>query len=236
VKGAQRLLGSAAIALAIGFNIPYAVLASLYDYPAILRRPAAEALDRFAALGSSVILAWHGFALAALALVPLALALAITPARLRTSPAIAIGAAMSGALAGLAQAIGLWRWVFVVPALARSHADPATAPALRQADEAAFALLNAYGGVAIGEHIGQLLTALFIALMALLQWREGARRTARLGAVTAATMAIGVHEGLALALGADGSAFSAFTIAGFAGLTFWLIATGAVLLKGKAAA
>lgn len=232
MKGGQRLLGSATIALAVAFNIPYAVLVSLYDYPAILRRPAAEALDRFAALGSSVILAWHGFALAALALVPLAVALAITPARLRRSPAIAIGAAMSGALAGLAQAIGLWRWVFVVPALARSHADPATSLVLRQGDEAAFALLNAYGGVAIGEHIGQLMTALFVALLAVLQWREGARRTGGLGGVTAATMAVGAHEGLALALGAGGGLFSAMTIAGFAGLTLWLIATGAGLLRG----
>ncbi|MEI6642681.1 MAG: DUF4386 family protein [Novosphingobium sp.] len=235
MKRARQLLGSAAIALALGFNIPYAVLASLYDYPAILRRPAAEALDRFAALGSSVILAWHGFALAALALVPLAIALAITPARLRTSPAVAIGAAMSGALAGLAQAIGLWRWVFVVPALARSHADPATPFAMRQADETAFALLNAYGGVAIGEHIGQLLTALFVGLVATLQWREDARRTAWLGFATALIMALGAHEGLALALGADGSLFSAFTIAAFAGLTAWLIATGAGLIKGRTA-
>ena len=235
MKGAHRLLGSAAIALAIGFNIPYAVLASLYDYPAILRRPAAEALDRFAALGSSVILAWHGFALAALALVPLAVALSITPKRLRMSPAVAIGAAVSGALAGIAQAIGLWRWVFVVPALAVSHANPATQLTIRQANEAAFVLLNAYGGVAIGEHIGQLLTALFSALLAALQWREGARRTAMLGGMSAATMSVGAQEGLALALGADVSLFSAFTIAGFAGLTLWLIATGAGLIKGHTA-
>lgn len=231
----RKLLGSATIALAISFNIPYAVLASIYDYPAILRRPAAEALDRFAALGSSVILAWHGFALAALALVPLAVALAITPARLRTSPAVAIGAATSGALAGLAQAIGLWRWVFVVPALARSHADRATPLAIRTADETAFALLNAYGGVAIGEHIGQLMTALFAGLIAALQWQEEARRTAWLGCATALIMAVGAHEGLALALGAEGNLFSSMTIFGFAGLTLWLIATGAGLLKGRTA-
>jgi hypothetical protein len=231
----QRLLGTAAIALAASFNIPYAVLASLYDYPAILRRPAAEALDRFAALGSSVILAWHGFALSALALVPLAIALAITPERLRAQPAMAIAAAISGALAGLAQAVGLWRWVFVVPALARSHADPATTPAARALDEVAFAMLNAYGGVAIGEHIGQLLTALFVGLLAALQRLEGQWRTALLGGATAAVMAIGAQEGLAIALGADGAAFSMLTIAGFAGLTLWLIATGATHLRRPAA-
>nr|QQZ49763.1 hypothetical protein JKL49_23585 [Phenylobacterium glaciei] len=93
----QTITGLAAIALAVGFNIPYAALASLYEYPAILRRPAADALDLFAAGGPPLVLAWIGFMLAALAMVPLATALAITPQRLTARPALAVGAAVSGA-------------------------------------------------------------------------------------------------------------------------------------------
>ena len=50
--------------------------------------------------------------------------------------------------------------------------------------------------------------------------------TASLGLLTALAIAAGAGEGLALALGRDGGAFSLATIAGFLGLTVWLIATG----------
>lgn len=213
-----RTTGLAAIALGIGFNIPYGILAAIYDYPAILRQPAGVGLDRFAAGGAGLVLAWYAFMLAALALVPLALALTLTPERLSRSPALAIGGAVTGALAGLVQAIGLSRWVFVIPELARSHE--------REAAARAFDLMNAFGGVAIGEHLGQLLTALFAAQVAALQMREGHGLLALAGQLTAAGIAIGTLEGLAIALRADGAIFSAATIAGFLGLSAWLVATG----------
>jgi hypothetical protein len=226
-----RLTGLSAITLAVVFNIPYEILILTFDYPDILRQPAGQVLDRFAAGGPALVLTWYGFLLTALALVPMSAALAITRARLQRAPALAIGAAMSGALAGLVQAIGLSRWVFVVPALAATHSDPAAEPASRVAAEQAFAVLNLYGGVAIGEHLGQLLTALFVLCLALIQIGEGNRRTAGIGGLTAATLAIGTGEGLAIALGRSGDLFSFFTIGGFLGLTVWLIATGALLLR-----
>ncbi len=231
VLGRRPLVGLAAIALGIGFNLPYLRLAATYDYPEILRRPAAEALDGFAAGGPGLILTWHAFALAALALAPLAIALAITPERLASRPGLAIGAAVFGALAGVMQAVGLWRWVFVVPALARAHAD-GSAEAM-QAAERAFEILNLYGGVAIGEHLGQLLTALFVLCLAALQTLEGRRIIGALGLVTAAAIALGTGEGLAIALGRTGDGFALGTVAGYLGLTLWLILTGAALLRAR---
>lgn len=132
---ARRVTGVSAIALAILFNFPFVILAATYDYPGVLRRPAGEALDLFAAGGANLILTWHSFALCALALAPMAIALSLTPVRVAQRPALAIGAALMGSLAGLAQAIGLWRWVFVIPSLARTHADPtATADAKMSAN------------------------------------------------------------------------------------------------------
>lgn len=228
---ARPLTGASAIALAIVFNIPYAILAASYDYPDVLRRPAGEALDLFAAGGGQLILSWHGFALSALALAPMAIALSLTPARVAENPALAIGAAITGALAGFAQAIGLWRWVFVVPDLARTHADPSSAADAKLAAEQAFDLLNQYGGVAIGEHLGQLLTALFVVLLACLQWGEHKRISASIGFLTTLAIMLGTGEGLAIALGRSGDMFSLATIAGFLGLTVWLIATGIGLLR-----
>lgn len=225
----SRWLGSATIALAVLFNVPYAVLASIFDYPAILREPAGEVLARFAAGSTGLLLTWYAFALAALALVPLASALAITPARLAARPALAIGAALAGVLAGTTQAIGLVRWVFVMPDLARAAtgSDPAAATAAINT----FTLINAYGGVAIGEHLGQLLTALFAGMLAALQLGEGHRATASFGYVTAALLTLGTGEGLMLAAGQDGGLFAVGTITGFLALTVWLIATGTLLLR-----
>lgn len=221
--------GAAAIGLAVGFNVPYAALAALYDYPQVLRGPAGEALDLFRAGGPLLILAWLAFTLTALAMTPLATALAITPERLARTPALAIGAAMSGALAGLAQAIGLSRWVFAVPDLARRHGDPAQ----QAAAERSFELLNAWGGVAIGEHLGQLLTALFVLQVALMQGGERRRIASIAGLLTAGLILFGAGEGPAIALGGSGGAFALATIAGFLGLTVWLIATGVGLIRTR---
>lgn len=223
-------VGLASIALAVLFNVPFSILGATYDYPDILRRPAAEALDRFAAGGNGLILTWHAFALVALALVPMAIFLSLTPERVAVRPALAVGAAISGALAGLAQAIGLWRWVFVVPGLASVHADPAATEEAKLASEQTFAMLNQYGGVAIGEHLGQLLTALFVILLSRLQWLEGNRATALTGFATAALIAVGTSEGVAIALGRSGEMFGLITIGGFLGLTLWLILCGTALL------
>lgn len=231
---ARPITGASAIALAIAFNIPFSILAATYNYPDALRGPPGEALDQFAAGGPGLIFTWHAFALTALALAPVAIALSLTPKRVAERPALAIGAAITGALAGLAQAIGLWRWVFVIPALAQAHAAPNATPEARAAAERAFDILNRYGGIAIGEHLGQWLTALFVLMLALLQWGEAKRISAVLGFITAAAIAVGTHEGLAIAVGQSGELFGLITIAGFAGLSLWLIATGIGLFRAKA--
>lgn len=232
-RKARPWTGAAAIALAIGFNAPYAILASTYDYPDILRREPGEALDLFHAGGGNLILTWHAFALSALLLIPLSFALALTDKVVAEKPALAIGAAVSGALAGLAQAMGLWRWVFVVPGLARVHADPTADPAAKIAAEQTFNLINQYGGVAIGEHLGQLLTALFVLLLSLLQWGEAKRVSAVMGFITAGAITLGTNEGLAIALGQSGEVFALATIVGFLGLAVWLLATGLGLLAQR---
>ncbi|MGC5198465.1 DUF4386 family protein, partial [Aphanothece microscopica] len=185
--------------------------------------------------GPALILTWHAFALAALALVPLALALSVDRRRMAETPGLAIAAASFGALAGLTQAVGLWRWVFVVPTLARIQADPASTAEDQAAAARAFEVLNLYGGVAIGEHLGQWLTVFFVASLSMLQWREGSRITSGLGGATALVIAVGTTEGLAIALGRSGDPFALFTIAGFLLLTLWLMATGVGLARGRRA-
>ncbi len=232
IEKSRLVTGLAAIAVAIGFNVPFAILGATFDYPDVLRRPAGEVLDLFARGGAPLILTWHAFALSALALAPLAFALTLTRKRVAEAPGLAIGAAIAGALSALAQAIGLWRWVFVVPGLARTHVDAASSEEVKRAAERTFDLINQYGGVAIGEHLGQLLLAIFVVLLGALQLRERKFVSGVLAMLTAAAIVIGTGEGLMLAVGQSGEAFALVTIAGFVGLTLWLVATGVGAMRG----
>jgi hypothetical protein len=94
-------------------------------------------------------------------------------------------------------------------------------------------VLNQYGGVAIGEHLGQWLLAFFVLLLVCLQWGERKFISAALGFVTTLAVLVGTGEGLAIALGQSGEMFSLATIGGFLGLTLWLIASGIGLIRGK---
>lgn len=219
------LIGCVALALAFASNLPFTVLALKFNYPSILRQPASEVLRAFAAGGPELIFTWYAYGLSALALVPLSLAFAFGWTRWREWSGLAIGSAIIGSLAGLTQAIGLFRWVFVVPSLARAAMDPNTSAAALSP----FNLMNLFGGVTIGEHMGQALTCFWVLLVVLVQWKGSRiidRASAPLGIITIFGIGLGLGEGLCLALGIDGSGFGLATTIGFLGLTLWLIATG----------
>jgi hypothetical protein len=207
------------IALAVFFNLPYAQLAASFDYPGILRQPVAQVLQAFADGGPTLILTWHAFALAALLFVPVSLAHALGGGRAMALPALAVSAAVTGALAGVVQAMGLLRWVMAVPLLAQTG------------DTQGFALLHAWAGVAVGEHLGMSLTALHVGIISLMQAREGRRMLAALGAVTAVLVLGGAQEGVVLALGRDGAAFGLMAIGGYLALTLWMIGSGMAWLR-----
>jgi hypothetical protein len=68
-----------------------------------------------------------------------------------------------GVFAGLVQALGLLRWVFLVPFLARESAAGRDVDLLFQA-------FHRYLGVAVGEHLGYLSTGAFSVLLSVGAW------------------------------------------------------------------
>ena len=70
-----------------------------------------------------------------------------------------------GVLAGLVQMLGLLRWVYLVPALARADADPSLTPAQREANAIVFQAMHQYLGVGVGEHLGYLFTGIWSVLI-----------------------------------------------------------------------
>lgn len=153
------------IAVPIAFNVAFFELGRVFDYPNILRREPDEILRRFAAGGSGLLLRWQALLLSALAMMPLAALLAVV---LEAPPALTALSIVVGASAALVQAIGLARWPFAVPDLARRYvaAEGADAPATRRSIELIFATLHRVLGVGIGEHLGYLLTGLWTLLVA----------------------------------------------------------------------
>jgi len=220
----HRLIGLATFTLAIAFNIPYALLAARFDYPDILRRPAAEVLASFQAGGAGLVAIWYAFLLCALALVGLAPALAAVGTR----RGLATAAALLGALAGVTQAIGLSRWVFAVPMLAAGFADPAGDPARAEAIAVVFEVLNLWAGVAVGEHLGQALTVAWIAVT-VLQFPAAGRVVQGAGWLAVAGIGFGLGEGLALAFGLSGAVFSLGTITGYLAMSVWMVGLGLAL-------
>jgi hypothetical protein len=150
------------IAVPLAFNAAFALLAARFDYPDILRRPTPEVLARFRAGGTPLVLTWWAFALTAVLMVPLVVLLsrAVDDA----DPVLLSLATIVGVLAALVQFLGLVRWPFLVPYLARADADPDASDARREAVDVVFQSFNRYLGVAVGEHLGYALTGTWTTL------------------------------------------------------------------------
>ena len=206
------------------FMLFYGLLTMTFDYPGILREPAGEILRRFAAGGPSLVLLWYGFALTPALFIPAAILLRRAfPA---TTPLLDLAVPL-GVLAGLVQVLGLIRWPFLVPELARTFLDPAASESTQAAALTVFGAFHQYAGVAIGEHLGYLFTGVWTLVIA------GAMLKAPLfrpwlgwaGIVSALGILVGLLEptGIALAGTINAVAYLAWSL--------WLVAIGVSLLR-----
>src|SRR3954465_2226683 len=149
----RRTTGGLFVAGAGAFGASATVLSSTFDWPDILREPAAVVLPAVTAGGTGLVWTWFTTAWTyAILAVPILLLPAVLGRR--DDPALRAATAI-GATSVLLSLIGFLRWVFVVPPLARSYAtgDPITQPAA----EAAWTTQHQFGGALLGEHLGQLL-------------------------------------------------------------------------------
>jgi hypothetical protein len=170
-RPAWILAGLVLAAVAVLSNLPYLSLIDLFDYDDVLRRPAGEVLALFHAGGAPLVLAWWSFGLAAfgLAIAAWLLGEALRDGPARLSPVVT----MFGVLSGAFQAAALFRWTFAVPQLATAWVAATPGSPERASAEAVYLALNGFGGMAMGEHLGQLLLVLWTLGVGIAFWRVG---------------------------------------------------------------
>ena len=157
----ETAAGVVLIAAPLWFNANFALLGKRFEYPDILRRSTSEILERFRAGGSGLILLWWTFMLSGLLLI----AGVVLLGQVLGFAGIVPVAVTVGILAGLVQMLGLLRWVYAVPALARAYTDPTLTPEQREVHAAVFRALHQYLGIGVGEHLGYLFTGIWSALI-----------------------------------------------------------------------
>ena len=229
-KTFRNLAGIFFIVGALLVNIPYTLLIINFDYPDILRLPAAEILTKFQAGGSSLIYTWLAFAWVGL---PMLLGAIMLKRILADENAPFLETATTlGVIGFIVQVVGLLRWVFVVPVLARIFTDPTTDSVTKAALPLVFSAVHQYGGVILGEHLGQFLIILWMSMLSgiLYKSKRFSKWVAYLGWIASAVYILAQTELLATAI-------PSFPVIGWAGLygsllwLLWMIVVGVYLVK-----
>jgi hypothetical protein len=227
---AATIAGVLLIALPIAFNAAFAALAATFDYPDILRRPTDEILTRFREGGDRLVLLWWAFAMTAALLAPVAVLLASALHGADTT--LLLVGATTGVLAALVQLLGLIRWPFLVPYLARVAAEPDASPSRREAVDVVFQAFNRYLGVAVGEHLGYLLSGSWSILVgfALTQSAVAPAWLGILGVIIGALLALCSLEFVGRFEPAGWKLAGALTPIAYIAWSLWLVATGVALI------
>ena len=189
-----RVAGVLFIVGAVLVNIPYSMLISTFDYPDILREDTARILTDFADGGDSLIFTWLAFAWSG---IPLLVAVLLLRRILEEDRHPLAGAATTIGVIGLVvQMVGLLRWVFVVPGLAEAYTAPNATDATQASAVVTFDAIHQYGGVVLGEHMGQAFTIAWMILVAAMMLRSELfpRWLGWMGLVAAAIYSLGQLE------------------------------------------
>lgn len=126
------------------------ILAPAINWPASLDEPPAVILPLILDQSGAVFAGYLSYLIHALALIPLAILLRDA---LRLDGAMGRAVVTLGVLAGFAKALGIVRWLFLMPGLAAAYTDPAATPATKDAIAVVYEAFNAYAG-GVGELLG----------------------------------------------------------------------------------
>jgi hypothetical protein len=211
----EKIIGILLILGATGVLVPYTILTIIFDYPNILRQDTGIIMTKFYEGGSTLIWTWWAFAILGL---PLLVAYILIGQKLEHKFYFIRWATILGTIGLLVQMIGLLRWTFVVPVLANNFVKGDEM--IREASKVAFQVVHQYGGVILGEHIGQLFTIAWTIMMTLAfaQLRLFPKWTSWLGYISSIIYLLAQTELFATVI----PNFPVISLAGFIGSTLWI--------------
>jgi hypothetical protein len=214
---AEKVIGYLLVSGAVGVFIPYTLLTLTFNYPGILRQESGMILTQFHQGGSPLIYTWLAFALLGL---PLLVAYSLIGQKLETTMPQIKWVTTIGIISGVVHITGLLRWVFVVPVLARDFVNTSS-PSKQEAIEISFKLIHQFGGVLLGEHLGQLFTVIWTVFIsfALLKVNLIPKWLAWWGCIASLIYFLAQAELLATVI----PGFPVIDMAGFIGSTLWLL-------------
>ncbi len=212
-----KQIGSLLVFGAVSLLIPYTILTSIFEYPVVLRQDTATILTKFHEGGPRLIWTWFAFAMTGIPLIPAYLLIGQFVEKrtdtIRTITTI-------GIIGLVVQLIGLLRWTFVVPVIAEAYVTTTDA-AVKAAAIVSFKTIHQFGGVMLGEHLGQLFTIAWTVMLSLSllnmklfpKWLHG------LGLISACIYLLAQAELFATVI----PGFPVWQPAGFIGSTLWLL-------------
>ena len=220
----EKTIGLLLIAGAVGVVIPYTILTITFEYPGILRQDVGTILTKFHQGGSSLVLTWWAFAILGL---PLLIAYILIGQKLENKPGFIKWVTIFGIISAIVQIIALLRWVFVIPVIANSYVsgDAST----KAAAISSFQTIHQFGGVLLGEHIGQLFTIIWTIMIsyAFIKLNIFSKWVSWLGIIASVIYLMAQAELFATVL----PGFPVWGMAGFIGSTLWLIWIAIVGIK-----
>jgi hypothetical protein len=213
----EKTIGLLLILGAIGVFIPYTILTMTFEYPDILRQGAGIVLTKFHNGGSSLIFTWWAFAIMGL---PLVIAYILIGQKLGNKPGFIKWVTTFGIISGLVQIIGLLRWVFVIPVIANTYVAASDA-VTKEAAIVSFQTIHQFGGVLLGEHLGQIFTIIWTIMIsvAFIKLKLFPGWVSWLGIISSIIYFLAQAELFATVI----PGFPTWNMAGFIGSTLWLV-------------
>lgn len=227
MNSARHTAGILLVIVPVIFTAGFTGLQVTFAYPDILRHPAGEVLTRFASAGADLHVYWYAMMTAALGMIPTAIAAGLF--LWKRDNLLASLAMAFGALAGLVQALGLIRWVVLVPGLADAYVAPGAAELDRVMAASIFDATNLYLGLGVGEHLGYLFTGLWTLLVSALLFSDR-----RILSISGFVLALAVMAGMLEPFGAP--MVATINAVGYSLWALWALLLGVSLLAGARAA
>ena len=211
-----KLIGLLMMVGSILLLVTFTALTMIFNSPTILREDPGVILQTFHDGGTLLIGAWWAFAMVGLPLIEAAILLG---QELESKLYYVRWATSIGIIGFIVQIIGLLRWTFVVPVLANTYitGDQVT----KSATIVVFQTIHQYGGVLLGEHLGQIFTILWTIMMAaaLSELEALPKWTSYLGYIASFIYLLAQAELFATVI----PSIPYWGLAGFLGSTLWLV-------------